>query len=83
MTGTPPSPTEDEVTTLAEVTEKELGLIEELLRYESALYEKFHHYSQHAAESATRKLCEQLGDRSREHVEALLACLEKPDTRVH
>lgn len=71
------------VTAMAHVTEKELGMIEELLRYETALYEKFHHYAEHAGESATRKLCEQLGDRSREHVAALLGCLEKPDARLH
>lgn len=68
---------------MAQVTDKELGFIDELLRFECALYEKFHHYAQHAGESATRKLCEQLGDRSREHVTALLACLEKPDARLH
>ncbi|MBO2520768.1 MAG: hypothetical protein LOD85_06360 [Clostridia bacterium] len=68
---------------MARVTEKELGCIEELLRLESALYEKFHHYAAHAAEDATRKLCQQLGDRSREHLNALLACLEQPDARIH
>lgn len=68
---------------MAQVTEKELGMIEELLRLESAMYEKFHHYAEHAGESATRKLCEQLGDRSREHIVALLDCLERPDARLH
>lgn len=68
---------------MPQVTEKELGMIEELLRYECSLYEKFHHYAQNAAESATKKLCEQLGDRSREHVEALLGCLEARNARVH
>lgn len=68
---------------MARVTGKELSCIEELLRLESALYEKFHHYAAHAAESATRKLCEQLGDRSREHLVALLGCLEEPSERLH
>jgi len=68
---------------LARVTDKELSCIEELLRLESALYEKFHHYAAHAAEGATRKLCEQLGDRSREHLVALINCLEQPDARLH
>lgn len=68
---------------MSRVTEKELGCIEELLRLESALYEKFHHYAAVAGESATKKLCEQLGDRSREHLTALLACLEKPDAVIH
>ena len=60
---------------MARITQKELALLEELLRYEEALYEKFHHYAEHAGESATRKLCRQLGDRSREHHAALVGCL--------
>lgn len=60
---------------MAQITQKELDLIEELLRYEEALYEKFHHYAAHAGESATRKLCLQLGDRSREHYADLVECL--------
>lgn len=60
---------------MGQITHKELALLEELLRYEEALYEKFHHYAQHAAEEATRKLCRQLGDRSREHFEDLIDCL--------
>lgn len=70
---------QDEVTPLAEITQKELGFIEELLRYEEALHEKFLHYAESAGESATRKLCEQLGDRSREHYQALVECLEAKD----
>jgi len=66
---------------VSEITEKELGVLEELLRYEEALYEKFHHFAQHAGESATRKLCLQLGDRSREHYKALVDCLRS--TPVH
>lgn len=60
-----------------QITEKELGMLEELFRYEQALYEKFHHYAAHAGESATRKLCEQLGDRSREHFFSLIDCLSE------
>ncbi len=60
---------------MSQITEKELALLEELMRYEEALYEKFHHFAECASEEATRKLCLQLGDRSREHYAALAATL--------
>lgn len=68
---------------MARITQRELGFMEEILRYEQALYEKFHHYAEHAGESATRKLCEQLGDRCREHMQALIHCIEHPEARIH
>lgn len=68
---------------MEKLTRLELSHIEQLLRYEHALYEKFHLYAEHADEDATRKLCEQLGDRSREHVEALIGVLEHEGTTYH
>lgn len=65
---------------MSQITLKELGRLEELLRFEEALYEKFHHYAEHAGESATRQLCLQLGDRSREHHAALVDCLRSEPT---
>lgn len=62
---------------MSQITQKELGVIEGLLRYEEALYEKFLHYAENADEQATSKLCKQLADRSREHFGALVDCLEK------
>jgi len=59
-----------------QVTRKELGMVEELLRFEQAMAEKFALYAREAGESATRKLCEQLADRSREHFHALIEALE-------
>lgn len=60
---------------MSQITAKELALLEELLRYEESLYEKFHHFAENATEDATRKLCLQLGDRSREHYSDLIDCL--------
>lgn len=65
------------------ITQKEMGQIEELLRYEQSLYDKFHHYAKEADESATSKLCKQLGDRSREHYDAVLGCLDPESGRYH
>lgn len=61
---------------MSEITHKELGFLEELLRFEEALAEKFSLYAREAGEDATRKLCEQLADRSREHYRALVEVLE-------
>lgn len=61
---------------MSEITRKELGVVEELLRFEEALAEKFAHYAAEAGEDATQKLCEQLADRSREHYSALIDALE-------
>lgn len=68
---------------MAQLTQRELDALETLLRYEQSLYEKFHHYAEHAGESATRKLCKQLGDRSREHVSALIGALKQPGALIH
>lgn len=61
---------------MSEITRRELGLIEDLLRFEGALAEKFAHYAAHVDEEATKKLCEQLADRGREHLGALIDALE-------
>ncbi len=65
------------------MTSKELACLEELMATEAAVYEKFNLYARQAGESAVRKLCEQLADRSREHLTALMGLMEQTDTSVH
>lgn len=67
---------------MSQITTKELACLEELLATEAAEYEKFSLYAAQAGESAVRKLCEQLADRSREHFKALTDELRAHDRRV-
>lgn len=66
------------------ITSTELERVEGLLRLEHSLYEKFCLYAETAKEQATQKLCKQLADRSREHFETLLGCLQLQESpRAH
>ena len=68
---------------MAQMTTKELACLEELMAVEVATYEKFNLYARQAGENSVRKLCEQLADRSREHLTALLGLMEQTSTGVH
>jgi len=56
-----------------ELTTKECGLLIDAMALEEAAQAKFSYYAGHAGDSAIRKLCAQLADRSREHYAAVLA----------
>lgn len=69
---------------MTQITRTELEVIEGLLRLEHSIYEKFSLYAEIAKEGSTQKLCKQLADRSREHFEALIGCLEpEADSPLH
>lgn len=56
---------------MAELTAAELHNLHELIWMEAAMFEKFRHYRDEAREEHVRKLCDQLADRSRQHLTAL------------
>jgi len=47
------------------------------------MHEKFRAYAEHAPEEHVRKLCDQLADRSRQHLTALSRLLDAERTGVH
>jgi len=53
------------------ITEPELQSLHTLLWMEASMYEKFHAYRHQAQDESTRKLCDQLADRSRQHITAI------------
>lgn len=68
---------------MGQITQKELGNLHELIAYEEALCEKFHHYASACQEEHIKQLCEQLADRSRDHMTALVDFLGEGDQRIH
>ena len=68
---------------MAQITSRELYWLGKALSYEEACYEKFSYYAREADDPATRKLCAQLTDRSREHYAALLGQLEASTGQAH
>ena len=67
---------------MAQLTQAELLHLHELIWMEAAMYEKFQAYAQGAAEEHVRKLCDQLADRSRQHLSALSQLLDTDTSRV-
>ncbi|MBO8140887.1 MAG: hypothetical protein H0Z37_01730 [Firmicutes bacterium] len=68
---------------MAEITQPELQHLHELIWMEAAMYEKFRYYAETSPESHVRKLCDQLADRSRQHLTALDALLGGGTGRAH
>ena len=58
------------------LTTKEHSLLQDVLTGEETAHAKFSFYAGAASESAVKKLCAQLADRSREHFTTLLSQLE-------
>mgnify|MGYP001210665938 CR=1 FL=1 len=56
---------------MAQMTAAELHNLHELVWMEAAIYEKVRHYREHADGEHVRKLCDQLVDRTRQHLTAL------------
>lgn len=61
---------------MSQFTQKEVGYLEEMIAFESALYEKFKHYEQGCSEQHVQRLCNQLADRSRQHLTVLSQALQ-------
>lgn len=61
---------------MSQFTQKELGCLEEMVAYEAALYEKFKQYEQNCSEQHIQRLCNQLADRSRQHLTMLSQALQ-------
>lgn len=61
---------------MSQFTQKELGWLEEMVALESALYEKFKQYEQSCTERHIQRLCNQLADRSRQHLTMLSQVLQ-------
>lgn len=55
----------------------------ELLWMEAAMYEKFQLYRQQSQETHIRELCDQLVDRTRQHVTALAKLLDADRPETH
>ena len=72
-----------EVPPVAQITQPELQSLHELIWMEAAMYEKFRAYAEHASEEHVRKLCDQLADRTRQHLTALSQLLDTGQTGVH
>ena len=66
-----------EVSCMSQFTQKELGCLEEMIAFESALYEKFKQYEQGCSEQHIQRLCNQLADRSRQHLTMLSQALQR------
>ena len=60
---------------MAQLTQKELTGLEELLNGEQLLVKKFHHYASTAADSEIKTLCEQLSNRHKQHYDTLMGYL--------
>jgi len=65
---------------VAQITQPELQSLHELIWMEAAMHEKFRAYAEHAPEEHVRKLCDQLADRSRQHLTALSRLLDAERT---
>lgn len=61
---------------MSQFTQKELGYLEEMVALESTLYEKFKQYEQGCSGQHIQRLCNQLADRSRQHLTALSQALQ-------
>lgn len=61
---------------MSQFTQKELGYLEEMVAFESALYEKFKQYERGCSEQHIQRLCNQLADRSRQHLTVLSQALQ-------
>lgn len=68
---------------MAQITEAELHNLQELIWMEAAMYEKFQSYRHNAKEEHVRDLCDQLVDRTRQHLTALSELLDIERTGVH
>lgn len=68
---------------MAEITAAELHNLHELIWMEATMYEKFRHYRHTAEGEHVRELCDQLVDRTRQHLTALSQLLEPERTGVH
>jgi len=68
---------------MAEIAAAELHHLHELIWMEASMYEKFRHYRRTAEAEHVRELCDQLADRSRQHLTALARLLEPERTGVH
>lgn len=61
---------------MSHITQAELHSLSELLDMEASMFEKFLFYRRHSPESHVQELCDQLLDRSRQHLTALEELLE-------
>lgn len=68
---------------MAELTAAELHNLHELIWMEAANYEKFRHYRHTAEREHVRRLCDQLVDRTRQHMTVLAQLLEADRTGMH
>ncbi|HEY8416463.1 MAG TPA: hypothetical protein VIK93_00345 [Limnochordales bacterium] len=68
---------------MAQITQAELHNFHELVWMEAAMHEKFRAYAAQAPEEHVRKLCDQLADRSYQHLTALSKLLGAEQTGVH
>lgn len=68
---------------MAQVTRKELESLQRLIGLEATLYEKFATYASTCSEEHVTKLCNQLADRSREHLTALIDVVENSQSELH
>lgn len=63
--------------TVNHITQRETFALEELIASEVALHAKLRFYAETAGEEHVRRLCDQLADRSREHLTALARALDE------
>ena len=68
---------------MAQITAAELHNLHALIWMEATLFEKFLHYRHTADEEHVRELCDQLADRSRQHLTALAQLLGPDRSGVH
>ncbi len=57
---------------MAQMTQKELIALEELLNSEQLLVKKFHHYASTAQDAQIKSTCEALSNRHKQHYDALM-----------
>lgn len=67
---------------MSQVTRKELDTFGALVSLEAAMHEKFAHYANACSEEHVRKLCQQLADRSRQHLTALVDAVENAESYI-